>query len=158
MSHRSVEVGEAWGAGGGRAKSRVPRRKRRSAAYPPASFPGSSCTATLWCSDGATSRIATNTDHIHPRVTRSERVKRRRKGQGQRPHQIIVPSRFEKRHQWGEDAIGGGRAKVRAPLRRHRSTGEQTLWTFASSCRRTRICAGLSGGRAMNSDVDVASL
>jgi hypothetical protein len=34
------------------------------------------------------SRIATNTDHIHPRVARSERVKRR-KGQCQRPHQII---------------------------------------------------------------------
>ena len=34
LSRRSVEV-EAWGAGGGRAKGRAPRRKRRSADYPP---------------------------------------------------------------------------------------------------------------------------
>jgi hypothetical protein len=50
------------------------------------------------------SRIATNTDHIHPRVARSERGKRR-KGQCQRPHQIIGPSRVEKRGvqmQWAE--------------------------------------------------------
>ncbi len=39
LSRRSVEV-EAWGAGGGRAKSRSPRRKRRSADDPPASLQG----------------------------------------------------------------------------------------------------------------------
>jgi len=34
LSRRSFEV-EAWGAGGGRAKGRAPRRTRRSADYPP---------------------------------------------------------------------------------------------------------------------------
>ena len=43
-----------------------------------------------------TRRVATNTDHIHPRVARSEGVKRR-KGQCQRPHRILGPSRVEKR-------------------------------------------------------------
>ena len=43
-----------------------------------------------------TRRVATNTDHIHPRVARSEGVKQG-KGQCQRPHRILGPSRVEKR-------------------------------------------------------------
>ena len=42
------------------------------------------------------SKIAANTVHILLRIAQSDRVKRM-KGRGQRPHRVIVPSRFEKR-------------------------------------------------------------
>ena len=47
----------------------------------------------LWCNGPVRSL---QTVHILLRVAQSDRVKRR-KGRGQRPHRVIVPSRFEKR-------------------------------------------------------------
>ena len=96
LSRRSVEV-EAGGAGGGRAKSRAPCRKRRSEAYQPASFLSHlALPRAVALKVQRTRRVATNTDHIHPRVARSEGVKQG-KGQCQRPHRILGPSRVEKR-------------------------------------------------------------
>jgi len=72
LSRRSFEV-EAWGAGGGRAKSRAPCRKRRSEAYQSASFPVSSRTATRCCSEGAADEEGRHKHRPHPPESRAKR-------------------------------------------------------------------------------------
>ena len=144
LSRRSVEV-EAGGAGGGRAKSRAPCRKRRSEAYQPASFPVSSCTATRCCSEGAADEEGRHKHRPHP--PESHEAKGLSRGR------VSVSVLIESLGHRGLRSVGcrcnrrrsgaspGSPSKV--PIDCRTGTG-----TLASSCR---------GGRAMNSDVDVVS-